>query len=153
MRAISILALFMSVGSAMAQTSQKNAPAVVKNLCGKLIHSEDERVRNTQNTFETRTRNLPRASMRLYRADDGHACCAEVLLVAKTTTCRWGTFHFNTKKTAAGLDWIAVKPDGRENKLFVRYDPKRNSDQLCYQTFWEVNDAENSCISETITVE
>jgi hypothetical protein len=153
MKAISILVLFISVGSAMAPSSQKNAPSVVDRLCGKLIHSEDVRVKNTQNTFETQSRILPRVSVLLYRADDGHACCDELLLAAKTTTGRWGSFHFSTKKTSAGLYWIVVEPEGHENKLLVRYDPKGNSGQLCYQTFWVVNDAGNFWKSETVTVD
>jgi hypothetical protein len=153
MRLVSIFVLLVSTGSAMAQTNQNDPPQALEKLCGKLVHSEDVRVKNTQNTFETRTRNLPRVSVNLYRANDGQGCCDKSLLVAKATTTHWGAFHFDTKKTAGGLYWIVVKPEGRENKLLVRYSPKGSSKQLCYQTFWTVNDAGKFWISETVTLD
>ena len=153
MRAGALLTLLLFAHLAMAQTTRKNPPTNVEKLCGKLVHSEDVPIKNSQNVFNTRSRNLPHIEVRLYRAEDILRCCDGLLLAAKTTTGRWGAFHFKEKGLTRGLYWIVVHPEGREYKLLLQYDAKKRREQLCSQTFWELNDAGDFWEAETVTLE
>ena len=136
-----------------AQDNRKYDPPAVAKVCGKLQHYALVPVEAAINTVEEKVMNLPGVSVRLYSARDNNECCAGMSPVAQTTTGQWGAFHFNAKNLTGGLYWLAVATNGREYKLLVRYDPKIKSDQLCHETFWEVDDAGNYWKAETVTLD
>jgi hypothetical protein len=148
-----LFTLLFSAICAHAQNSRKNDPPAVVKVCGKLQHFAEVPVKNTKNTVEDKIRNLPRVTMLLYSAKDGHECCVGMSPVAQTTTGHWGAFHFGPNKLTSGLYWLVAQTNGREYKLLVRYDPKMKSDQLCHETFWELDNVGNFWKTETVTVD
>ena len=136
-----------------AQTNDKKDPPTLERLCGKLVHSQLVPIKNQLNAFEDRTKNLPGISMRLYRSDGDRPCCEGLQLAAEAKTGHWGAFHLDKKALAPGLYWLIVECPSREYRVLIHYTPKKNSMELCGDRFFEVDDAGNLGISETIYVQ
>jgi hypothetical protein len=152
MRVLSIAAMAFVASIAQAQ-SQSHAAPVVEKLCGKLLHSEQVPVKNTTNTFKDKTKNLSHIMVQLYRADDGRPCCDRLFLAAETKTGRWGSFHLKEKGLAPGLYWVVARPNWREYRMLVRYEPKSGSKELCSQSLFELNDAGNFWRAEIVVLD
>jgi hypothetical protein len=153
MKRAALISLVLSAISAHSQSSLRSDPPTVAKVCGKLQHFEEIPVKNAKNTFEDKTKNLPGIAVSLFPAKDSSECCVGISPIAQATTGRWGAFRFSAKNLTSGLYWLVAKTNGQEYKLLVRYEPKSNPDQLCYQTFWELDDAGHFWITETITVD
>jgi hypothetical protein len=151
MRVLSIAAMALLANIAQAQSQPHNAP-VLEKLCGKLLHSEQVPVKNTTNTFEDKTKNLSHVMVQLYRADD-RPCCDGLFLAAEAKTGRWGSFHLKEKGLAPGLYWVVARPNSREYRMLVRYEPKSGSEQLCSQSLFELNDAGNFWRAEIVVLD
>jgi hypothetical protein len=151
LRVLSIAAMAFLASIARAQSQPHNAP-VLEKLCGKLLHSEQVPLKNTTNTFEDRTKNLSHVMVQLYRADD-RPCCNGLFLAAETKTGRWGSFQLKEKGLAPGLYWVVARPNSREYRMLVRYEPKSASKEVCTQSLFELNDAGNFWKAEIVEVD
>ena len=150
--AFATIALLVTVAKGQDRV-QGARPPVVERLCGKLLHSEQVPIKNAVNTFEDKTRNLAHVTVKLYRADDDRLCCNGLSLAAETKTGRWGSFRLREKGLVGGVYWIVVRPTSREYRLLIRYEPKKNSDELCSQSLFELNDAGNFWKAEIVVLD
>ena len=73
-----------------AEKQKMLTPSLEGKLCGKLLDYESFPVRNRENTYEGRARNLGGILLRLYDAAEGRPCCEGVSSKVQTTTGRWG---------------------------------------------------------------
>ena len=90
--------------------------------------------------------------MSLFLAGENGQCCEGAAAIVTSVTGHWGGFELKTNQLPGGLYWLEVEPEGRKYSILVRYAPKRHSDQLCYQTYWDIDDKGNFSEGKFITV-
>ena len=136
---------------ALAQSPYPPRQVTVERLCGKLKHVEEFQI--TATSSGQKSWNLPHVIVNLYPAPENGECCERAIATAETGL--WGSFKLKTKQLQGGLYWLEVLPNGRKYRILVRYAPKRRSDQECYNTWWQVNDAGDFSegIATTVTVD
>ena len=112
-------------------------PPTLERFCGKLQQDQ---------------RDLRRVVVNLYPAAEGRECCKGAT-VASGVTGRWGSFNLKAKKLPGGLYWLEAETEGRKSSVLVQFKPKKYPDQLCSDTFWDVDGRGNIRVGRTITVD
>ena len=139
MKSVSSLVVLPLALSAFAQTHKITSPPIVERLCGKLQRSELLPIKDELNAFTMKTHDLRHVVVNLYPAAEDSQCCEAASVIATTVTGHWGSFSLKTKRLPGELYWLEIQPDGRKSSVLVRYAPKKYSDQLCTETWWDVD--------------
>jgi hypothetical protein len=143
------MALLWSGAPIQAQAEQR--PILVERMCGKLIRYRQVPIKGTTNTFDVKTKALPRVDLNLYRGNGNAKCCESLSVVAKTKTGRRGSFEF--KNVVDDIYWLVASVDGRDYKMLIRYQPKKNSDEKCSENWFQIEDSGSFGFGKTITVD
>jgi hypothetical protein len=153
MKMVAFLASAFLMNFAQGPSPPRNTPPAVERLCGKLMHVQHVPDKVTQNAFEDKTKNLPHVSVQLYRDDGNRKCCDGLPLVAEGTTGRWGSFQLKEKGLTEGLYWVVARYNLRTYQLLLRFEPKKNSTELCSDVSFQLDDAGNFWEAVKIVVE
>jgi hypothetical protein len=143
MNLTSVVIMAAVAASLSAQTPKADTPPTLERLCGKLHRVQEFPDKKVPNTIDQKEWNLSHVPVRLYPADGNNACCTGKTPIAETKTSHWGGFELKSKGIPAGTYWLEVEPNGQRSELMVQYSPKKYSNQLCTETFWEVDDTGN----------
>ena len=150
--AVTLAVLSVMAGTFSQRPGDKELPTV-ERLCGKLVHSEKVSVKGHDRDFTTKERNLAHAPVRLYSALGDGACCEGRTAASTTTTGHWGGFELKSKGLIAGPYWLEVESNGQKHTILILYSPKKNSDQLCTDTVWELDSEGNLSKQQFIIVD
>jgi hypothetical protein len=148
---IPIVALLAATLS--SQAAEILSPPKLERICGKLDRVESVPTKNKRGISKEKKRDLARVPVALYEAREGQPCCEGIAPVATAKTDHWGDFEIRPKHAAGGLYWLQVEPDGHRYKMLVQYRPKRNSNEMCTQKHWEIDENVNFVESQTITID
>jgi hypothetical protein len=143
------MALFWCDTPVQAQTEQQ--PISVERMCGKLFRYRQVPVKGTTNTFDVKTEALTKVDLNLYRVNKSTKCCESLSVVAKTKTGRWGSFAF--KNVVDDIYWLVARVDGKDYKMLIRYQSKRDSDEKCSDNWFQIEDSGSFGFGRTITVD
>jgi hypothetical protein len=147
-----LLPFLFIAASALAQTPQSRKQPTLERLCGKLLRTENIPIKGEPNSFTMKTHDLGHVTVSLYPAQEKGMCC-DGSPISTTVTGRWGSFEFKPKRVPGGLYWLEIEPEGHKYSILVRYTPKRYSDQLCFQTYWDIDDKGNFSEGTFLTVD
>jgi len=100
-----------------------------------------------------KTTDISGAAISLYPTSGKTECCNALSAIARSTTGRWGGFHLNDKRLPGGFYWLVAEVAGQKYKLLIQYVSQRNSNQLCSDTYWQLNENGEFWKTETIFVE
>ncbi|HSS95719.1 MAG TPA: hypothetical protein VLK33_01745 [Terriglobales bacterium] len=150
--ALVLVFLAMCCQSFQAQEqSDTKKMATLDRLCGRLEHVEYLPVKNAANSFTTKTKALKHVTLRLYESKAGVECCKSFSTIEEVNTGLNGNFKFKTKN--AGLYWLVAVIDGNEHKMDIRFQPQKQTDTLCINQYFQIDNSGNFGIAETVTVD
>jgi hypothetical protein len=144
-----VLSVF-GMRSPMSGQVQSRQPYNVGRICGKLVHTEQVPVKNTNNTFEYKRQTLSRITVRVFRAKENEDCCDFQSMIGEAQTGRWGGFRF--KKLDFGLFWLVAHVEGRDYKILLQNDRKRETSDECSDTDYSIEDSGALSVGRTVTV-
>jgi hypothetical protein len=141
--------LLTSVAFGQVEPSQKVEQwNTIGRLCGNLQHIDRRERRD--GGFDEHVRALKHVVLRLYERAQ-LACCEGTLALTEVTTGRGGKFSFGDVKP--GAYWLATLVGGREYKLPLRLEPRKDDTTLCSDQRFEVYDSGDFQIGKIITVD
>jgi hypothetical protein len=143
-----LLVLPFLANFAAAQSEKMQAPPKVEKICGKLQRETPVRVSPL-----AKTNLLFGVPLGLYVAEGDRPCCEAMTLAGTTKSGTWASFHFKAKNLKPGMYWLVAKTNDREYKILIQYEPKKNSEQSCGDTWWQVNNDGKFEKLEVITVD
>ena len=91
--------------------------------------------------------------MQLFPGIEGSTCCEGLTSIATTVTGHWGAFRLKVKGARPGNYWIQAESESKKHSILVQYAPKRYPDQLCYKTYWDIDDEGRLSEGEFIEVD
>ena len=137
----------LAAESAAVGQSVTRIPTIDK-VCGRLFSVAD-----VNDAVEKDSNPLRKTSVRLYRHSDGTECCDPSAKVSETMTGRGRKFSFDIRKSQRGFYWLAITFNGRELAQVIRFEPPKDSSELCANSLFEVDRTGRFTLKQIVTVD